>query len=151
MDALELLEKDHRKVKKLLDQLDKTTERGVRTRQDLFAEIKNELEVHEAIEEEIFYPALEEHRKVKDLVLEAYEEHHVANVVVRELASLPPSEEAWGAKATVLKENIEHHIEEEEGPMFTAARKIFDQADLEELGGQMETRKAELLAEKQGV
>ena len=71
MDALSLLKEDHDKVKKLLEDLDSTTERGVKTREQLFNKIKQELEIHEAIEEEIFYPALKDHPKTKDLTLEA--------------------------------------------------------------------------------
>jgi hypothetical protein len=75
MDALTLLKDDHQKMRKLLSELESTTERGVKTREDLYARIKSELTVHEIIEEEIFYPALKDHPKAKDIVLEAYEEH----------------------------------------------------------------------------
>src|SRR5262245_55476014 len=77
MDAVTLLKDDHDTLKKILTELDSTTERGVKTREELFTRVRRELEVHEAIEEEIFYPALKEHPKAKDLVLEAYEEHNV--------------------------------------------------------------------------
>ncbi|HET7483604.1 MAG TPA: hemerythrin domain-containing protein, partial [Actinomycetota bacterium] len=75
MDALELLEEDHKKVKKLLEELDSTTERGVKTREELFAKIKTELLVHEALEEELLYPALKQNPKSKEVALEGYEEH----------------------------------------------------------------------------
>ena len=142
MDAITLLKNDHDKVKRLLNELESTTERGVKTRQELFATIKGELTVHETIEEEIFYPALKSHPKAKDLVLEAYEEHHVVDQVMAELEGLDVSDETWGAKATVMKENVEHHIEEEEGEMFKQARQVFERQELEELGTQMEERKA---------
>jgi hemerythrin-like domain-containing protein len=142
MDAIALLKADHDKVKKLLTELDSTTERGVKTREELFATIKGELTVHEVIEEEIFYPALKEHPKAKDIVLEAYEEHHVVDQVMAELEGLDVSDETWGAKATVMKENVEHHIDEEEREMFAQARKVFDKAELEQLGTRMEERKA---------
>ena len=71
MNAITLLEADHKKVKKLLNELESTTERGVKTRSELFATIKDELTVHEIIEEEIFYPELKAHPKAKDIVLEA--------------------------------------------------------------------------------
>jgi hemerythrin superfamily protein len=79
MDAISLLKDDHEKMKKLLSELESTTERGVKTRRDLFTKVKRELTVHETIEEEIFYPALKEHPKAKEIVLEAYEEHHVVD------------------------------------------------------------------------
>ena len=118
MDAISLLKADHDKVKKLLTELETTTERGVKTREELFSTIKGELTVHEVIEEEIFYPALKDHPKAKDIVLEGFEEHHVVDVLMGELEALDVSDESWGAKALVMKENIEHHIEEEEGEMF---------------------------------
>ena len=85
MDAVTLLKDDHDTLKKILNDLDSTTERGVKTREELFTKVKQELEVHEAIEEEIFYPALKEHPKAKDLVLEAYEEHNVVDMVMAEI------------------------------------------------------------------
>jgi hemerythrin-like domain-containing protein len=141
MDALSLLKEDHRKVKKLLAELEKTTERGVKTRTELFATIKGELSVHETIEEEIFYPELKAHPNAKDIVLEGFEEHHVVDVLMGELEAMDVDDESWGAKAIVMKENIEHHIEEEEGEMFKAARQVFDRDELEELGRRMEQRK----------
>jgi hemerythrin superfamily protein len=137
-----MLKADHDKVKALLEDLDATTERGVKTREELFATIKGELTVHEIIEEEIFYPALKSHPKAVDIVLEGYEEHHVVDVLMGELESLDVSDETWGAKASVMKENVEHHIEEEEGEMFQKARQVFDRQELEDLGERMARRKA---------
>jgi hypothetical protein len=141
MDAIALLEADHVKVKKLLTELESTTERGVKTRTELFATIKGELTLHEIIEEEIFYPELKAHPKAKDIVLEGYEEHHVVDVLMSELEGMDVADETWGAKALVMKENIEHHIEEEEGEMFKQARSVFDKAELDDLGKRMEARK----------
>jgi hemerythrin-like domain-containing protein len=143
MDALTMLTEDHEKVRKLLDDLERTTERGIKTRTELFATIKGELTLHEIIEEEIFYPALKEHPKAKEIVLEGYEEHHVVDQVMGELESTPVEDETWGAKAKVMKENLEHHMEEEEGDMFKAARSVFGKEELEELGSRMEARREE--------
>src|SRR6478736_6187265 len=137
LDAIALLKADHDKVKRLLSDLETTTERGVKTRAELFATIKGELTIHETIEEEIFYPALKSHPKAKDIVLEGYQEHHVVDLLMGELESMDVSDERWGAKATVMKENIEHHIEEEEGDMFKKARQVFDRQELEDLGERM--------------
>ena len=141
MNALTMLEEDHAKVKDLLSQLETTTERGVKTRSELFATIKGELTLHETIEEEIFYPALKSHPTAKDIVLEGYEEHHVVDVLMGELERMYVTDESWGAKAIVMKENIEHHIQEEEGEMFTKARQVFDRSELENLGERMDARK----------
>ena len=144
MDAIQLLKDDHDKMRTLLNVLESTTERGVKTREELFATIKGELTIHEVIEEEIFYPALKEHPKAKDIVLEAYEEHHVVDNVMAELEGLDVSDETWGAKAKVMQENVEHHMEEEEGEMFKQARQVFDEKELEELGSRMAARKTEI-------
>ena len=146
MNAITLLEEDHRKMKKLLSELESTTERGVKTREELFATVKDELTVHETIEEEIFYPALKEHPKTKEITLEAYEEHHVVDMVMAEIEGVPFDYERWGAKFKVMKENIEHHIEEEEKEMFKQARQAFEEDELEALGERMKARKDQMTA-----
>ena len=144
MDAIQLLKADHDKVKKLLTEGDATTERAEKTRTELLATIKQELTIHEDIEETIFYPALKEHPKAREIVLEGYEEHNVVDTVMGELEATDVTDERWAAKFTVMKENIEHHIEEEEGEMFKQARSIFDTDELQALGDRMAARKAEL-------
>ena len=146
MDALKMLEDDHERVKKILDDLESTTERGVKTREELYTRFKKEMQVHEVIEEEILYPALTEHEKAKEIALEGYEEHHVVDQIMAELDGLSYDDETWGAKFTVMKENIEHHIEEEEGEMFKKARQIFSKDELEEMGERMEARKKQVEA-----
>ena len=144
MDALQLLTTDHEHVKKMLEDLDDTTERAVKTREQTFAKLQSDLEVHETIEEEIFYPALKDHPKTRDIALEGYEEHHVVDMVMSEMGDVAVSDETWTAKFAVMKENLEHHIEEEETDMFPKARKVFDQQELDELGERMAARKEEL-------
>jgi hypothetical protein len=148
MDAMSLLKEDHRKVKKLLAELESTTERGVKTREELFTKVKQDLVVHEAIEEEIFYPALKEHPKTKEIALEGYEEHHVVDTVMAEIEGVAYDDEKWGAKFSVMKENLEHHIEEEEGEMFKQARQVFDQDELTQLGESMKARKEDLMRQQ---
>jgi hypothetical protein len=146
MDALKLLEEDHKQFKKLMKEIEETTERAVKTREKLTTQFGAELRAHEQIEEEIFYPALMERFKDDDIVREGYEEHHAVDVLMDELEDAPFDDEQWGAKFTVIKENIEHHIEEEEGEMWKKARKDFDKAELEELGARMEERKSAVMA-----
>jgi hemerythrin-like domain-containing protein len=145
MDALTLLKNDHEELKKHLDAGEDTTERAVKTRAEILDTVSTLLMAHERIEEEIFYPALKEHPNARDLVLEGYQEHHVFDVLVDELQDLVENDERWGAKFKVLKENIEHHVEEEEGEMFAKARKVFSEQELEELGERMEKMKDETL------
>jgi len=137
MDAIALLKADHDKVKKLLSEGEDTTERAEKTRTELFTTIKTEMMIHERIEEEIFYPALKAHPKAKDIVLEGYEEHHVVDEIMGELEATDVTDETWAAKFKVMKENIEHHIEEEEGEMFKKARDVFEADELESLGARM--------------
>ena len=118
----------------------------MKTRERLLTRVKDELTVHEAIEEEIFYPALKEHPKTKEITLEAYEEHHVVDLVMEEIEGVPFDDEQWSAKFTVMKENIEHHIEEEEGQMFPQARQVFDGDELEALGERMSRPEEQLAA-----
>ena len=146
MDALQLLKADHDRVKKMLNELDETTERAEKTRTEGLAKLKHELTIHEAIEEEIFYPALKQHAEAKDIVLEAYEEHDVVDAIMAEIEQTSFDDETWAAKFTVMKENLEHHIEEEEGEMFDKARDVFDRETLTSLGEQMEARKQQAAA-----
>jgi iron-sulfur cluster repair protein YtfE (RIC family) len=145
MNALTLLMDDHKMLKKLLTQGEDTTERAVKTRHELLDRVTTELRAHEKIEEEILYPALKKHPKAKDIVLEGYQEHHVADLLVKELHETDVTDERWGAKFKVLKEGVEHHIEEEEGDMFKKARSIFSAAELNVLGDRMEAMKGLIL------
>jgi hemerythrin-like domain-containing protein len=137
MDAISLLKADHDKVKKMLAEGETTTERGEKTRTELFEKLKGEMLLHERIEEEIFYPALKSHPKAREIVLEGFEEHHVVDEIMGELEATRVTDETWGAKFSVMKENIEHHIEEEEGDMFKTARQVFEADELEQLGDRM--------------
>jgi polyhydroxyalkanoate synthesis regulator phasin len=137
MDAVTLLKDDHKLFKKLLKEGDDTTERAARSRKDLLRRLTAAIKAHEEMEEKILYPALKKHEKAKEIVLEGYQEHHVADLILGELHRTDVTDERWGAKWSVLKENLEHHIEEEEDDMFKKARQIFDRAELVELGERM--------------
>lgn len=141
MDAFELLEKDHEKVSEIFDKLDETTERGVKTREDLFTQLKNELDVHSRIEEVVLYPALKEYDETRDLTLESLEEHHVVKQLLSELEAMPKSQEEWAAKLKVLKENVEHHVEEEEDELFVNARSVLTEEQIEDLGNRLAAEK----------
>jgi hemerythrin-like domain-containing protein len=141
MNSLTLLRKDHREVKELLKQ---SEDADTAQKQKLFEQIKSDLQVHETIEEEIFYPALKEHAKTKELALEAYEEHHVVDQIMGELEQLTPDDETWDAKFSVMEENLKHHINEEEREMFEQAQKVFSDEELDQLGEQMLQRKEQL-------
>jgi Hemerythrin HHE cation binding domain len=136
-DALEILEREHRRFEELLKQGEDTTEKARTTRRELLATLTAELNAHELMEEKVLYPALQAHPQAREIVLEGFEEHHVADLIVTELHDVATNDEAWGAKFKVLKENIEHHIQEEEGNMFRLARGIFSREELRLLAARM--------------
>lgn len=149
MDALSLLSEDHQKVKKLMAEIEKTTERGVKTRETLFGKLLTELTIHEQIEEQIFYPEVKDRattKQLEELVTEPYEEHHFVDTVKAEIQDTPLDAEEWAAKFKVMKENVEHHaFEEEEGKMFPKVRKAFSKTELEDMGTRMAELKQQLM------
>jgi hemerythrin superfamily protein len=150
MNAIQLLKDDHKKVRGLLAELEATTPRGIKTRTELLARIAKEIEVHSAIEEEIFYPAFKAAAQKGDddkMYFEALEEHRAAgDLVLPDLLATDPGSDCFGGRAKVLKELIEHHAGDEEKEMFPRARKLLSAADLNELGARMEQRKQVLMA-----
>jgi iron-sulfur cluster repair protein YtfE (RIC family) len=140
-NILTLLKSDHRAVADILKKLADTSEAAIKTRERLFLTLKNELTLHEKFEEEVFYPAIKEnvskHSDTKNLVMEAYQEHHVADILMAEMEQLSFDNEAWTAKLTVLKENIEHHVDEEENKLFPHVNKILTNEKLQEIGKQL--------------
>ncbi len=141
MNAFTLLKADHKKVAGILEKLDATTERGVKTREELFTQLKSELDVHAHIEEVIFYPAIEGAEETRDITLEAFEEHRIVKQLLGELETMDKGDEQWTARFSVLKENIEHHVEEEEGEMFPKAKKVLGEEEAEALGTRLEEAK----------
>jgi iron-sulfur cluster repair protein YtfE (RIC family) len=146
MNAFELLKQDHEKVSGIFEKLEPTTERALKTRQELFEKLRNELEIHTKIEETIFYPVLKEAAETRDITMEAFEEHNVVKSLLEEMSAISVDSEEWTAKLTVLKENVEHHVEEEEGEMFKSARQVLSKEQIEELCARMEAQKKRLSA-----
>ncbi len=144
-DAVALLKADHRSVDELFGKFEKA--KGDGAKEKLARQICLELSVHAKIEEEIFYPACE--GKVEnDLLKEAYVEHDGAKVLIAEIMAGGPDDDYYDAKVTVLQEQIEHHVEEEEkrmDGMFAQARKAG--LDMDALGEQLAARKTELVAD----
>jgi hypothetical protein len=145
LDAIALLKQDHRTVEDLFAQFEKASGEG--RKQKIAEQICLDLSVHARIEEEIFYPACEG-KVEEDLLKEAYVEHDGAKLLIAQIMAGEPSDEFYDAKVTVLQEQIEHHVEEEEKRMeglFSQARKAG--LDVDALGEQLAARKAELTAE----
>lgn len=144
MNALALMKADHDRMKNLLEEALDAEE--PRERVDLLHKIRAALMAHERMEEDVFYPALRANAAAKDIVLEGYEEHHVIDLILDELLDVPEESDEWRAKLKVLQENVEHHIEEEEGEMFAKARQALEAEMLEHLGAMMEATKEATMA-----
>jgi iron-sulfur cluster repair protein YtfE (RIC family) len=151
MDAIKLLKQDHDVVGQLLADLAATTKRGTKTRRDLLSKIRQELEIHIRIEEEIFYPAFKAAGTTADddkMYFEALEEHRAADeLVLVDLMNTAPDGDQFGGRAKVLKELVEHHVKEEEKSMFPRAKELIEKAQLQKLGEELEARKQELKAQ----
>jgi hemerythrin superfamily protein len=138
MDAITLLKEDHKRVKGLFARFDKLGDRAHKQKRDVVDKIIEELSVHAAIEEQLFYPAARECApETEDHILESLEEHHIVKWVLSELDGMDPDDERFDAKVTVLKENVEHHVEEEEQDWFPDVRKAMGRNVLQELGAAM--------------
>lgn len=125
-DIYEQLKKDHQVVRKLLDDMLESKETQKARRQELVERLKRELLAHSHAEERLLYNELEHHKASHDIALEGGEEHHVAEKLLLELEQTPPEDEHWLAKATVLKEMVCHHIDEEEDELFSTAHEVLD-------------------------
>jgi hemerythrin superfamily protein len=141
-DAIALLKADHRAVEKLFGQFEKA--RDDDRRKALADRICLELRVHMQIEEEIFYPVSREYLKNDDIVDEAVVEHAAARDLMGEIEATRPGEDLYDAKMTVLEEQIEHHVEEEEEDYFPKVKKT--DMDLKAVGTCMAALKKQLMA-----
>src|SRR4051812_24004858 len=142
MDAITLLKNDHKTVEKLFKQFEKAGDRATTAKRNTVDKIIEELSVHAAIEEQVFYPAIRELvPESEDMVLESLEEHHIVKWTLSELESLGPEDERFVAKVTVLMESVRHHVEEEEGDLFPEIRSAVGRKRLGEIGDAMEEAK----------
>lgn len=146
-DAITMLKSDHTQVKRLLKQLSKSQEDATEEREELLSRIESELKVHTQLEEEIFYPQFRDAATESDthLYFEAVEEHSLVDIVLPTMKQTDTSSEEFAAKAKVLLDLVEHHIEEEEGQMFPKAKRAMGATTLQELGEQMAQRKQQLM------
>src|SRR3954452_12290100 len=134
-DAIVILKEDHKRIRKLFKQFQKAGEDDEAARGEIVQRIIEELTVHTYLENECMYP--EVRRLLPDLeddVLESYEEHHVADLLVVELATMKAGDARFDAKTTVLIENVTHHIEEEEQDWFPKVREGLGRKQLQQLG-----------------
>jgi hemerythrin superfamily protein len=137
-----VLQHDHRQVDALFDRFEGLGDRAQKTKADVVQRISEELSVHAAIEEQVFYPAVRKTAAgLDDEVLEALEEHHIVKWTLSELEKMTPKDERFDAKVTVLMEAVRHHVQEEERDLFPQVRKAMSTAQLQELGEQLRAAK----------
>jgi hemerythrin superfamily protein len=141
MDAIEMLEEQHGDVEDLFEELESAE---ASDKQDLFYEIADQLTVHVTIEEQHFYPAVRA-KRTEDILLESLEEHLAIKRLLADLLQLDPSNEIFEAKVKVLKEQVEHHVKEEEEELFPKVRKVLDGKQLVALAEDMIVTQEKLL------
>jgi hemerythrin superfamily protein len=139
MNALKVLEQDHQKVKGLFQELGRASDHN--KRKELFDKIDTALEIHAHIEETVFYPAIEQHEELSEMVAEALEEHQEAKALLEELEEMGPEQHEFDSTLQELMEGVEHHVQEEESEMFPQVREVFDEDELEQLGQELESAK----------
>jgi hemerythrin-like domain-containing protein len=137
----QMLKKDHEDVKNILGQLKETKESAPKKREDLFQKLREELVPHMKAEESTFYPPLLAKKESREDAMEGVEEHHVSEMVLKELEKMPKGEDQWGAKMGVFKELVEHHIKDEESKVFRSAEKALDQDEIQNIINKFEQEK----------
>ena len=140
----QMLKKDHEEVKGILAQLEETKESSPKKREDFFQKLREELVPHMKAEESTFYPPLLAKKESREDALEGMEEHHVSEMVFKELEKMPKGADQWGAKMSVFKELVEHHVKEEEGKIFKTAEKVLGEDKLQSIMKQFEQEERKL-------
>jgi len=147
MDAIALLQRDHKEVEQLFKEFEKLTERAHKSKEK---KVIRELAIHSAVEEMLFYPAVRTAalkatvrslKEAGETVLESLEEHHVVKWTLSELEKMSPDDERYDAKFKVLMESVRHHVEEEQEELFPKARRLLGEDMLDELGERIEKAK----------
>ncbi|HEX5731623.1 MAG TPA: hemerythrin domain-containing protein [Blastocatellia bacterium] len=138
MNAIELLKQDHQEAAGMMDELETADKGSLNITRDTFRRLKAALTLHTQIEEQVFYPALEQHEETRDIIGEAHSEHNEVKEMLAEMATMNPGSDEFMDKLTELRDSVEHHVEEEEHEMFPKAEKVLGQSRLQEMGRQME-------------
>jgi hemerythrin superfamily protein len=145
VDIYSLIKKDHQEVANLFRRL-KAAEGFAETSKQLFAQLREELELHAHAEEQVWYPALREAEGTQELVEEALDSHELVQGLLDELAASRMDDAAWNEKLEVLEEHVADHIETEEADLFDVARQLFNAAQAAELAQRWQTAKQEHMA-----
>jgi len=138
MDAIAMLEKDHKGAKKVLEEIAKST--GAK-RKTLFTALKGELEAHDRLEEEVFYPAVQANPKAAGFALQDKQAHVAVEAALAKLASLPVDDLSWTPTFNAMKQQLLKHVADEETNIFVKIRKLLSTTELTALGEKMKTEK----------
>ena len=138
MDIFKEIKKEHDEFRKITDEINETTDRAIKTRETKFKKFFINITAHHESEEVVLVPKLKENKETREMGLEILEEHHVLERLLDELKNLPVDDETWIIKFGVMKEIMEHHLEEEEEEISKEAHKQFDQEILDKMGEEFE-------------
>lgn len=149
MNVIDLLKKDHETVSELFKSFESAKEAEQKDScQQIARQVCQELTVHATVEEELFYPAVDAKAKgdedAEDNIKEADEEHRLVKALVSEIQDMEAGDDHFEAKVKVLKDVVDHHVEEEEGELMPKAKKLLSKEELEDIGAEVEARKEEL-------
>ncbi|HYF10517.1 MAG TPA: hemerythrin domain-containing protein [Candidatus Paceibacterota bacterium] len=136
-DPFKHLEENHAYVSEIFRKIGETSAGADAERTELFTRLKDALTLHAELEENTLYPLLKEKEETRDLAFEAAEEHQLVKTMLSEISGLDPTAEEWDAQVAVLKENVEHHVQEEEGDMFLKAREALTKKEQDALAADM--------------
>jgi hypothetical protein len=141
MDIYDVILEDHAKARRMLRELSEIDEEECERRDALFADLKSELLIHQHIEEAVFYDSLKEIAETRPDALEAINEHHIVDTLLKELDDMTKDNDRWTAKLGVLREIVEHHMEEEEGEFFDHAKEVVDDDLAARMGEEFQRKK----------
>lgn len=141
MNAIELLKQDHKEAMGMIDELQTADKGNTASTKQLFTQLKDALTLHTQMEEQVFYPALENHEETADMIQEAYSEHQDVDDLLAEMATMQAGNDDFMDRLTELRDSIEHHVGEEETEMFPKAERVLGDSRLQEMGRQMQQMK----------
>lgn len=141
MDIYETLHKDHQTISGLFKAIEDSSSTDINARDNVFSQLKDELDIHSRAEDEVFYSELAKHSDSLFSTLQAREEHHIVDMLLKELDAMPKESDQWFAKLCVLKENVEHHVDQEETELFGHAKSYLSADQAQSLGSRFDERK----------
>jgi len=147
MNAIEILKKDHQEVMSVLQSILKSKITAVKTREKLINKLYSLVKLHSIVEEKLIYPTGLAHPKLEKITRESLAEHEAVDILFKKILKVEVNDENWLAKCNVIKENLEHHIDEEEKNLFPILNKLLSEEDLKDMGNRILLLKQKQLIE----